>query len=34
MVCDERISRGVELQMTEAEQRIEREPKLVLDGVG
>ena len=29
MVCDERISRGIEFQMTGAEQRNERKPKLV-----
>ena len=27
MVCDERISRGIEFQMAGAEQRNEREPK-------
>ena len=34
MVCDERISRGIEFQMAWAEQRKEGEPNLVLDGVG
>ena len=30
MVCEERISRVIEFQMTGAEQRNEREPKLVV----
>ena len=34
MVCNEQISRGIEFQMVVAEQRNEREPKLMLDGVG
>ena len=33
MVCDERISRGIEFQIAGAEQWKEREPKLLLDGV-
>jgi len=33
MVGDVRIARGNEFQMTEAAERKEREPKLVLDGV-
>ena len=31
MVCSERISRGIEFKMAGAEQRNEREPKLVVD---
>jgi len=34
MVGDVRIARGNEFQMTGAAERKEREPKLVLDGVG
>jgi len=34
MVRDVQIARGIELQMTGAAERKEREPKLVLDGVG
>jgi len=34
MVGDERISRSIEFQMTGAAERKEREPKLVLEGVG
>jgi len=34
MVTDVRIARGSEFQMTGAAERREREPKLVLDGVG
>jgi len=34
MVGDVRIARGNEFQMTGAAERTEREPMLVLDGVG
>jgi len=34
MVGDKRISRSIEFEMTGAAERKEREPKLVLDGVG
>jgi len=34
MVGEERISKGIEFQTTGAEQRKEREPKLILDAVG
>ena len=34
MVGEERISRGIGFQMAGAEQRKERELKLMLDGVG
>jgi len=34
MVADVRIARGSEFQMTGAAEQKEREPKLVLDGVG
>jgi len=34
MVGDVRIARGIEFQMTGAAEPKEREPKLVLDGVG
>jgi len=34
MVGDVRIARSIEFQMTRAAERKEREPKLVLDGVG
>jgi len=34
IVGDVRIARGIEFQMTEAAERNEREPKLVVDGVG
>ena len=34
IVGEERISRGIEFQMTGAEQRKERELNLMLDGVG
>ena len=34
MVCNERISRGIEFQLAGAEQRNEREPKLVVHLVG
>jgi len=34
MVGEKHISRGIEFQMTGAAERKEREPKLVLDGVG
>jgi len=34
MAEDEQISRGIEFQMTGAAERKEREPTLVLDGVG
>jgi len=34
MVGDERVSSGIEFLMTAAAEQKEREPKLVLDGVG
>jgi len=34
MAADVRIARGSEFQMPGATERKEREPKLVLDGVG
>jgi len=34
MVGDVRIARSIEFQMTGATEQKEREPKLVLDGVG
>jgi len=34
MAGDVRIARGIEFQMTGTAERKEREPKLVLDGMG